>query len=105
MKRFRLSTLMLLVVIAALGIALVVQYRRYARREAELQVRLTQAWPVFLKQQKETAEIRRLQEELLAKMKEAVEINARFNRQSEKNLRRMQTLIPDLLGGGEAEDE
>jgi hypothetical protein len=37
MKRFRLSTLMLLVVIAALGIALVVQQRRAARREAELQ--------------------------------------------------------------------
>jgi hypothetical protein len=37
--RFRLSTLMLLIVIAALSIALVVQQRRAARREAELQVR------------------------------------------------------------------
>jgi hypothetical protein len=35
MKRFRLSTLMLLIVIAALGVALVVQQRRATRREAE----------------------------------------------------------------------
>ena len=35
MRRFRLSTLMLLIVIAALGVALVVQHDRAARREAE----------------------------------------------------------------------
>ena len=40
MRRFRLSTLMLLIVLAALGIALVVHYRRAARREVELQARL-----------------------------------------------------------------
>ena len=40
MKRFRLSTLLLLVVIAALSLALVIQERRAARREAELQFRL-----------------------------------------------------------------
>jgi hypothetical protein len=40
MKRFRLSTLMLLIVIAALSIALVVQQQRAARREAELEARL-----------------------------------------------------------------
>jgi hypothetical protein len=40
MKRFRLRTLMLLIVIAALGIAVVVQQRRAARREAELQAQL-----------------------------------------------------------------
>jgi hypothetical protein len=45
MKRFRLSTLMLLVVIAALGVALVVQHRRAARREAELEARLAESWP------------------------------------------------------------
>jgi hypothetical protein len=39
MKRFRLSTLLLLVVIAALSLALVVQERRAARREADLQFR------------------------------------------------------------------
>jgi hypothetical protein len=43
MRRFRLSTLMLLVVIAALGVALVVQERRATRREAELQAQLTRA--------------------------------------------------------------
>ena len=40
MRRFRLSTLMLLIVIAALGVALVVQQRRAARREAGLQAEL-----------------------------------------------------------------
>ncbi len=40
MKRFRLSTLLLLVVIAALCLALVMQERRAARREAELEFRL-----------------------------------------------------------------
>jgi hypothetical protein len=40
MKRFRLSTLMLLIVIAALVVALVVQDRRAARREAELRSKL-----------------------------------------------------------------
>jgi hypothetical protein len=39
MKRFRLSRLMLLIVIAALGIALVVQYHRATRRQAELMSR------------------------------------------------------------------
>jgi hypothetical protein len=58
MRRFRLSTLMLLVVIAALCVALVGQQQRAARqhdravrREAELQARLAQSWPLFLKQQ------------------------------------------------------
>jgi hypothetical protein len=40
MKRFRLSTLMLLIVIAALVVALAVQQQRAVRREAELQNRL-----------------------------------------------------------------
>jgi hypothetical protein len=40
MKRFRLSTLMLLIVIAALGTALVVQHRQAARREAELRAKI-----------------------------------------------------------------
>jgi hypothetical protein len=43
MKRFRLNTLMLLTVIAALCIALVVQQQRASRREAELQSRLHKA--------------------------------------------------------------
>jgi len=42
MRRFRLSTLMLLIVLAALSIALVVHYRRAARREVELQARLAE---------------------------------------------------------------
>jgi len=47
---------MLLVVIAALGVALVMQ----RRREADLQARLAQSWPVYLKQQREEALLRLL---------------------------------------------
>ncbi len=61
MRRFRLSTIMLLIAIAALGVALVVRERRAARREAKLQAemanlqaRLAQSWPVFLKHQRNT---------------------------------------------------
>jgi sensor histidine kinase regulating citrate/malate metabolism len=43
MKRLRLSTQMLLVVIAALAIALVQQHSRAARREAELRAMLRAA--------------------------------------------------------------
>jgi hypothetical protein len=43
MKRFRLSTLMLLIVIAALVVALLVQHDRASRREAELQAQLHRA--------------------------------------------------------------
>jgi hypothetical protein len=54
MKRFRLSTLMLLIVIAAQGVALLMQ----RRREAELQTRLAQSWPLYLKQQREQSQLR-----------------------------------------------
>jgi uncharacterized membrane protein YbhN (UPF0104 family) len=42
MKRFRLSTLLLLVVIAALSVALMEQRRRSAGREATLEARLAE---------------------------------------------------------------
>ena len=42
MKRFRLGTLLLLIAIATLVIAMVVQQRRAARREAELRVQMTE---------------------------------------------------------------
>ncbi len=43
MKRCRLGTLMLLIVLAALGLTLVVEYRRAARRlEVELQARIAE---------------------------------------------------------------
>ena len=61
MKRFRLSTLMLLIVIAALGVGLVVRERRAARVEAELRARLAQSWPLFLKQQKDAEEAKKMQ--------------------------------------------
>ena len=47
MKRIRLSTLMLLIVIAALGVALVVQERRAARRETELRLEMAFREAVF----------------------------------------------------------
>lgn len=62
MRRFRLGTLMLLIVIAALFLALVVQNHRAARREAELQARLAQSWPLFLKQQREDTQMQLLVE-------------------------------------------
>jgi hypothetical protein len=43
MKQVRLSTLMLLIVIAALCVTLVVQHRQATRREAELRLQLHQA--------------------------------------------------------------
>jgi hypothetical protein len=43
MKQFRLGTLMFLIVITALGFALLMQQQRAARREAELQARLNAA--------------------------------------------------------------
>ena len=43
MRRIRLSTLMLLIVIAALSVALMEQRRRAARREALLEARLAEA--------------------------------------------------------------
>jgi hypothetical protein len=52
MKRFRLSTLMTMIVIAALCICLAVQHQRAAQREAALQARLAVSWPVYVKQQK-----------------------------------------------------
>ena len=44
MRQFRLSTLMLLIVIVACCIALVVQYRRTARRKAEWKAQITRFW-------------------------------------------------------------
>jgi competence protein ComGF len=60
MKRFRLSTLLLLIIIAAMAIALVVEHVQTSRREAELQARLAQSWPLFLKQQREDAKLRQI---------------------------------------------
>jgi hypothetical protein len=51
MKRFRLSTLMLVIVIAALCVGLVVQHDRASRREAALQARLALSWPLYLQRQ------------------------------------------------------
>ncbi len=51
MKRFRLSTLMLVIAIAGLCVGVVVQRERASRREAALQARLALSWPVYLKQQ------------------------------------------------------
>jgi hypothetical protein len=43
MRRYRLSTLMLLVVIAALSVTLAVQHQRAVRREADLRGKLAAA--------------------------------------------------------------
>jgi hypothetical protein len=54
MIRCRLSTLLLLVVLAALGLAMVVEYRQVARRKAELRDRLAaegQWWRSFTQEE------------------------------------------------------
>ena len=69
MKRFRLSTLMLLIVIASLVFALVVQQRRAARLQAELtaQLRLAdeQLLNTYVKLQQEIAASRQRSTELM----------------------------------------
>jgi hypothetical protein len=78
MKRFRLSTLMLVIVIAALCIGLMVQHERASRREAALQARLALSWPLYVKQQMQEEQIKLMIEarnqkhlQALAKQKEA----------------------------------
>jgi hypothetical protein len=54
MIRCRLSTLLLVVVLAALGLAMVVEYRQVARRKAELGARLAaegQWWRSFTQEE------------------------------------------------------
>jgi len=87
MKRFRLSTLMLLIVIVALCIALVVQHDRASRYEAELQVRLAQSWPLFLKQQRDDLKMRLLVEGMQQRYREelAKRSEAEAQRQQRKD--------------------
>lgn len=63
MRRFRLSTLMLLIVIVALTITLMVRERRAARREAKLQAEIANlqarlAQSVLLPPQRQQAAMR-----------------------------------------------
>jgi hypothetical protein len=64
MKRIRLSTVLLLIVVVALCTALVVRERQVAREEAELKARLALSWPLFLDRQGAAGEIRRRLDEL-----------------------------------------
>jgi len=59
---------MLLIVIAVLSVALAMQ----RRREAELQARLVQSWPLFLKQQREDSQMRLLVEAMQQKHRQAL---------------------------------
>lgn len=79
MKRFRLSTLMLVIVIAALSVALVVRERRAARHEAELQARLAQSWPLFVQQQKLADAERKMRGEIRVRLhRRLAELNERL---------------------------
>jgi hypothetical protein len=60
--RFRLSTLMLLIVIAALSMALIARHRLATRREAELEARFPNSEPTLRK----LVEVTRLLDALLA---------------------------------------
>ena len=79
MKRFRLSTLMLLIVIAAMSTALVVQHDRAVQREVRLRAKIKGL---------EQSEVR-----LRAKIKglEQTEISIRWSEMSERRLRRYQS--------------
>jgi hypothetical protein len=50
-----------MIVILALSVALMVRERRAARREVELQGRLAQSWPLFVKRQKDAEEAKKMQ--------------------------------------------
>jgi hypothetical protein len=97
MKRFRLSTLLLLVVVAAMGIALVVQHERARRWEAELR-----------------AEINRREAELRAETKrlDQVELSNRWREMNKYRLQqsqrsrdqaaeKSQSVSPAVAGDGE----
>jgi hypothetical protein len=90
MKRVRLSTLMLLIVIAALIVALAMQ----RRREAELQARLAQSWPLYLKQQREEVALRRLVETMQRKYRE--ELAKRSPREAQQQEREDAVLNRDI---------
>jgi hypothetical protein len=90
MKRIRLSTLMFLIVIAALGVALVMQ----RRREAELQARLAQSWPLYLKQRREEALLRQLVEAMQRKHRE--ELAKRSPEEAQKQEREDAELNRDI---------
>jgi hypothetical protein len=75
MKRFRISTLMLLIVIAALCTALIVQQRRAARREigleferAQLQARLAESFLRVKALDDERARMLKIVQEITKKM-------------------------------------
>ncbi len=80
MKQLRLSTLVLLIVIAALCVALFVQQDRASRREAELRANLAQSWPVFVKQ-RQFDEMMKIQHEYDVKL--VRRINSRAQPQPE----------------------
>jgi uncharacterized protein YlxW (UPF0749 family) len=71
MKRFRLSTLMLLIVIAALAIALVVQRRGGARREDELRSHIMKYVYVMERHEAEDLMLKDRVKELQAKLDKA----------------------------------
>ena len=62
--RFRIGTLLLLVIIAALATALWVQHERAARREAELQARLAESWPLLVEKRQMEALVKALEEQI-----------------------------------------
>ena len=70
MERFRLNTLMLLIVITALCVGIVVERDRAVRARAQLQARLALSWPLYVQQQKVAAEVQHLMR-MMGKLKEA----------------------------------
>ena len=79
MERFRLSTLMLLIVIVALAIALVVQQLRATRREGKLQaeIQLGQGKPQLANEKLQNRELALKHQRMTARMQitEMIKLN------------------------------
>jgi predicted Holliday junction resolvase-like endonuclease len=66
MKRFRLGTLMLVVVIAALGLGMILQELRHLRREARLEAENTQMREWIARERSSKMSITAINEEQIA---------------------------------------
>jgi hypothetical protein len=87
MKRFQLSTLMLLIVIACMAAALVVQHQRAARREADLRAAFAQNRQFLARQQ-----------QLFAEKQEMLRDLNRANAEAKKHLENSKKLA-DMMAG------
>jgi hypothetical protein len=70
MRRCRLSTLLLLIAAVALSLALYVRERQVALAEAELEARLGKSWPLVVRRQKLSDDVRKRLDKLRSEIHE-----------------------------------